>query len=205
MEAGIASYRAKHPDQSDTFATTWFPFYLNADSPKVGVSKREFYLQKFGAGRTDMMQQRLKLIGEGAGINFKFGGNTGNTRNSHRLIQLGKIHGPETQARVIEELFKAYFENEKDITSSDVLLKAGVEAGLEETEVSEWLGSDRGGPEVDKEVGEASRKFISGVPSFTINGKWHLEGAQDPSEFVKIFESIVRDSKATATAAGDAC
>jgi predicted DsbA family dithiol-disulfide isomerase len=45
---------------------------------------------------------------------------------------------------VVEELFKAYFEDERDITSHGVLREAGVKAGLDEAEVREWLGSDKG-------------------------------------------------------------
>ena len=137
-----------------------------------------------------MIFERLDAVGKDAGINFSFGGKTGNTRDSHRLIQLGKAKSPEMQTRVVEALFKAYFEDEKDITSHDVLKKAGVEAGLEEEEVKAWLESDKGGKEVDWEVREAQLKDISGVPHFTIQGKHEIGGAQDPEAFVKIFERI---------------
>jgi len=136
------------------------------------------------------MQSRLAMIGKSVDIDFKFGGKTGNTRDSHRLVQLGKKHGPEKQTRVIEELFKAYFENEKDITSHEVLAQLGHDAGLDLAEVEGWLASDNGGPEVDREVQQAKSKFISGVPSFTINDRYHLEGAEDPSAFLEIFETI---------------
>lgn len=111
-----------------------------------------------------MMQERLSQIGEAEGIHFKYGGKTGNTRDSHRLIQLGKTKGPHVQTRVIEELFAAYFENEKDITTQPVLIDAAIKAGLEEKEAKEWLESGKGGPEVDKEVQNAVEQNISGVP-----------------------------------------
>jgi predicted DsbA family dithiol-disulfide isomerase len=111
-----------------------------------------------------MMQERLSQIGEAEGIHFKYGGKTGNTRDSHRLIQLGKTKGPFVQTRVIEELFAAYFENEKDITTQPVLIEAAVKAGLDDKEAKEWLESGKGGPEVDKEVQDAVEQNISGVP-----------------------------------------
>lgn len=77
------------------------------------------------------------------GINFKFGGKTGNTRDSHRLIQLGKTKSPKLQTRVVEELFAAYFENEGDITDHKILRQAAIKAGLEEKEVDEWLESGK--------------------------------------------------------------
>ncbi|KAF2822743.1 thioredoxin-like protein [Ophiobolus disseminans] len=191
LEKGIAAYKEKHPDSNDTFSTNWFPFYLDPTAPK-SIDKQERYESKFGKERTAMMQQRLSAIGKAEGIEFKYGGRTGNTRDSHRLIQLGKTKGPQVQTRVIEELFTAYFENEQDITSQDILLKAGVKAGLGEKEALEWLQSGKGGPEVDKEVRDAVEQNINGVPNFTINDAFEIGGAQEPSAFVQLFERLKR-------------
>lgn len=184
------------------------PFYLNPDSPKQGIDKTEYYHTRFGPERTKMMQARLAAIGKADGIDFKFGGRTGNTRDSHRLVQLGKTKSPALQTRVIEELFKAYFENEQDVTSHEVLRAAGVKAGLDAKEVEEWLASDRGGKQVDEEVEDAQSRFISGVPNFTVNNRYQLEGAQDPEAFVQVFEAVVASkgsSKGSKSATGDVC
>ena len=190
LERGIADYQAAHPGDHDTFSTTWLPFYLNPNSPKQSIDKRAYYVSKFGQERAHMIFDRLAAVGRDVGIDFKFGGKTGNTRDSHRLIQLAKTHGADMQTRVVEQLFRAYFEHEQDITSHEVLLKAGVDAGLDQAEVKHWLESDKGGKEVDKEVLEAQMKEIHGVPTFTIQGKDEVGGAQDPDDFVRIFERI---------------
>lgn len=114
------------------------------DAPKTGIDKRAYYQQKFGAERTALIFDKLSAVGKEVGIDFKFGGKTGNTRDSHRLIQLGKTKGPETQTKVVGALFASYFENEEDITSHEVLEAAGVKAGLGREEVREWLKSDKG-------------------------------------------------------------
>jgi len=137
-----------------------------------------------------MIFARLAEIGKAEGIGFKFGGRTGNTRDSHRLIQLGKTKSPEVQTRVIEQLFSFYFENEKDITDRNVLVEAGVKAGLEKAEVEAWLDGGKGGKEVDKEVQDAYAQNISGVPNFTINDKFEIGGAQEPAAFVQLFERL---------------
>jgi predicted DsbA family dithiol-disulfide isomerase len=154
-----------------------------------------------------MMQQRLSQIGQAEGINFKYGGRTGNTRDSHRLIQLGKTKGPQMQTRVIEELFTAYFENEKDITTQEVLLEAGMKAGLDEKEAKEWLASDKGGKEVDAEVRDAVGQNISGVPNFVVNDAMEVGGAQDPETFVQIFERLKKQGGAEQTVSmnGNSC
>ncbi|KAF2807821.1 thioredoxin-like protein [Mytilinidion resinicola] len=206
LEKGIELYKAAHPDSNDTFSTTWYPFYLVPDAPKQGIDKQQYYLSKFGAGRTQMMFQRLAQLGQSDGIAFKFGGRTGNTRDSHRLIQLGKTKSPAVQTRVIEELFAAYFENEKDITSHETLLEAGTKAGLDAAEVKAWLESGKGGPEVDREVQDAYEHSISGVPNFTIQDRFEIGGAQEPSAFVQLFERIKKqDGGSLKSQSGETC
>jgi predicted DsbA family dithiol-disulfide isomerase len=190
LERGIAAYKSTHPGSKDTFSTTWCPFYLNPHAPKTGIDKREYYKSKFGDDSASMIFERLGGVGKEVGINFSFGGKTGNTRDSHRLVQLGKTKSAEVQTRVVEELFKSYFEKEKDITSHETLREAGVKAGLEGEEVEEWLKSDKGGAEVDKEVAEAQMRGVSGVPNFVLQEKYEIGGAQDPNAFVRVFEKV---------------
>jgi predicted DsbA family dithiol-disulfide isomerase len=64
------------------FSTTWGPYLLAPDATE-SIDKQEYYVSKFGEARTAMMQQRLAALGEQEGIKFKFGGRTGNTRDSH--------------------------------------------------------------------------------------------------------------------------
>jgi len=190
LERGIAAYKSAHPKSKDTFSTIWLPFYLNPQAPKTGIDKREFYKSRFGDEKASMIFEYLAEVGKDVGIKFSFGGKTGNTRDSHRLLQLGKTKGPGVQMRLVEELFAGYFEKEKDITSHETLREAGVKAGLPEAEVREWLDSDKGGPQVDREVTEAQMRGVSGVPNFVLQDKYEIGGAQDPEAFVKVFERV---------------
>ena len=94
------------------------------------------------------------------------------------------------EARVVDALFAAYFENEQDITDHGVLRAAAVAAGLDEAEVRAWLESDGGGKEVDVEVLNAQRRGISSVPNFTIQKAHQLSGARDESAFLEIFDLV---------------
>lgn len=136
------------------------------------------------------MQGHLARLGKQVGIDFAFRGKTGNTRDSHRLIQLGLTKGEEVQTKVIESLFNAYFEENEDITSQEVLIARGVKAGLDEQETREWMESGKGGDEVDKEVAQAQTHFISGVPNFTVNGQYEIQGAEEPAAFLQVFGEI---------------
>jgi predicted DsbA family dithiol-disulfide isomerase len=191
LDNAISMYKSKYPNADDTFSITWLPFYLQPDAPNVSISKQDYYVEKFGEYRTTMMHKRLSAIGKDVGIDFKYGGRTGNTRTSHRLIQLGLGKGGgELQTKVVQELFKAYFENEQDITSKDVLTTAGVKAGLEEDEVKAWLDSDDGGVEVDRFVADARNRGVEGVPDFVLNEKYQIGGAQESEAFLEVFEAL---------------
>jgi predicted DsbA family dithiol-disulfide isomerase len=196
LEKAISLYH-KTRDPTAEFNITWSPYYLDPAAPKVGMDKTERYIQKFrDPARVKAMQARLGQIGGTVGIKFNNGGKTGNTRDSHRLVQLGKTKSEAVQTRVVEELFAGYFENEEDITSKEFLLRAGVKAGLKEAEVKDWLDSDKGGKEVDEEV-DSVASWVRGVPNFTIQGKYQIDGAQEPEEFLEVFNAIAdREARA---------
>jgi predicted DsbA family dithiol-disulfide isomerase len=106
------------------------------------------------------------------------------------------------ETKVVEALFAAYFENEKDITSHTTLLEAAVKAGLDEKEAKGWIESEQGGKEVDAEVREAQEKMISGVPFFTINERFEVEGAQDSSAFLRLFERLAKQEESAKAVVG---
>ncbi|KAI1939945.1 hypothetical protein LOZ66_002380 [Ophidiomyces ophidiicola] len=190
LDAAIALYQATQPDTAatDSFSVTWQPFMLNPHAPLPSIDKQAYYAQRFGADRAQAMHARVARAGAAVGIAFRFGGRTGSSRDSHRLIQLGHKQGVQT--RVVEQLFAAYFEHEQDITAIEVLVGAGVRAGLDEREVREWLETGSGGEEVDREVAEARARGVQGVPCFVVQGRYCVEGAGAPGQFLDVFEEI---------------
>lgn len=187
-------YLQKYPDAKDSFTVTYSPYQLNPDSPSGpghSKDKHQFYMDKFGAERTSMMQQRLAGVGKPLDINFKFGGRTGNTRDSHRLVQLAKKHGNEVELKTVDGLFAAYFENEQDITDYDTLRSVAKNAGIPGEEFEKAIvQGDEGGKEVDAAVVNARLEGVSGVPDYVIQGKYRINGGQDASVFVQAFEKI---------------
>ncbi|KAI0599717.1 DSBA-like thioredoxin domain-containing protein [Biscogniauxia sp. FL1348] len=191
LDRAIDLYRKVYPGgKDDTFTISWSAFYLDPTSPRVGIPVLERMAERFGTDRLQAIHQRLTAIGREEGIAFRFAGRIGNTRDSHRLIQLGKTKGHEVENRVVLELFQAYFEGDGDITSHDTLVAAGEKAGLRAAEVREWLTSGKGGTEVDAEVLEANIRGIHGVPNFIIQGTHVVDGAQDSQVFMAEFAKI---------------
>ncbi|GAB1193167.1 hypothetical protein APSETT444_002370 [Aspergillus pseudonomiae] len=207
LSRAIATHKSAHP--ADTFTLTWHAYYLGPDSPPYpGRDKREYYISRFGEDRFSQISSKLGEVGRQEGIAFKFSGRMGNTRDSHRVIwyagkkereagapaatEPGVVGGLQT--RVVENLFKAYFEEEGNITDQKILLEAAVLAGLDRGEVERLLASDEGGQQVDLEAARAQRQLVSGVPYYTIQGQYAIGGAEDPSAFLQAFEQVKQNS-----------
>ena len=147
--------------------------------------------------RVEKIQSHLQSVGTGEGIMFKFGGKTGNSRLSHQLLELAKTESLEMQWKVAEEVFRLHFEEEKNITDVQMLITAGVNAGLDEKRVKEWLHDEEKAKIVDEEVEEVKAMGMKGVPRFIFqNGKHHVDGAGDLMDFFEIFMKIKEEDGA---------
>jgi len=175
------------------FKIKWHPFYL--DPMAETQNKMERYRNKFGEGRAEQMMEMMKKTARAVGINMEYGGNVGNTRNSHRLIALAD-EDAQLQDRVVNALFHAYFEVNEDISDVDVLSRIGVETGIfkSEQEGKDFFASETGADQVDKSVNLAYRRDISGVPFFVYNNRYSVEGAQDANVHKNIINKILRES-----------
>jgi predicted DsbA family dithiol-disulfide isomerase len=187
---------------------------------KQTEDKRSRYERKFGKARFAQMIPQMEEVGKREGIQFKFGGKIGNTRNSHRLIAEAGAAGGDLQDRLVNALFHAYFEVNEDISSKEVLARIATEVGVFESQEKgmEFLNSEKRGAEVDKEVEfNQNRRGIMGVPHFIIEGKTFLVenfddageaeigGAQEPRMFQQIFAQVEKYKKVEGPLDGDAC
>lgn len=188
LDRAIAAQKLLSP--SDTFTTTWSAFHLDPHAPSTSEPIQDYINRRFGAARAAAMHERLKATGKAEGIDYTFESKTGNTRTSHRLAQLAKAKG--VQDAVVREVMSMYFEHGGDITSEDDLVKAAAKAGLDEGEARAYLRDGRGGDEVDREVAEAGRMGVRGVPHFVINDKWEVHGAEQVETFLEQFAAAKR-------------
>lgn len=98
--------------------------------------------------------------------------------------------GSELQDRVVEQVFKAYFEDNKSLGEQSVLEECASKAGLDKS--SDFLSnSDSGAREVRGEMQEFGRAFrCTGVPMFIVDGKHKLSGAQESDAFLRLFGKL---------------
>jgi predicted DsbA family dithiol-disulfide isomerase len=146
------------------------------------------------------------------GLDFKFGGKTGPSRNGHRLVRYAQTHGGEDAQNAVQlGLWRRYFEQEIDITTLETLVDVGVEAGVGSAEeIREYLESGADAKAVDEEADEAREKGISGVPHYEIQGLWEISGAQEPRAFEMLFKRYKSmeekgEAPSVATSKGTVC
>jgi len=81
---------------------------------------------------------------------------------------------------VVRALFRALFEDGRDVGHAEVLVEVAEEAGLDPAEVSEFLDGDRFAREVHAAHERAERIGIRGVPVFMVDQEHAITGAQPP-------------------------
>jgi predicted DsbA family dithiol-disulfide isomerase len=161
----------------------WRPYQLDPAIPRAGVDRKAYMEAKFGAGpRLGQIHAQLNGFGAEVGIHYDFDAIkiAPNTMNAHRLIRWAAQAGPGIQNKAVDLLFKAYFEDGKDIGDAAVLTDIATSAGMDPDIVTTLLPTDAEEAGVIGEIAQAKQLGISGVPCFIIDQKYAVSGAQTP-------------------------
>ena len=122
------------------FVIEWHPFQLNPDMPREGMDRRAYLEGKFG-GKEGAVRAYAPVVehAEKAGLNIQFEAmkRTPNTLDAHRLIHWAGIEGKQNQ--VVDALFRAYFEEGRDIGNHEVLADVADGAGMDASVVLKLL------------------------------------------------------------------
>jgi predicted DsbA family dithiol-disulfide isomerase len=174
-------------------ALNWRPFQLDPSIPEGGLDRKTYMEKKFGADpdRVRGIGRAIQEHGEALGIVFNFDRieRSPNTLDSHRLIRWAGTAGCQDQ--VVETLFRRYFTDGEDIGRHEILLDAAAEAGMDTDIVADLLNRGVDRELIRREDMQARHIGIQGVPSFVINGKWVMVGAQDTATLVKMFDKLM--------------
>ncbi|KAK9796334.1 hypothetical protein WJX73_007000 [Symbiochloris irregularis] len=154
------------------FVVRWHPFQLNPAAPTVGVDKRMYYNEKFGEDKVKQLVPFMMETFSKVGINYTVEGLTGNTFDSHRLVAFAGHQGPAVQDKLVEAIFKLYFEKGKYLGDKAVLREAADQAGIENAE--EVIENEEVAKEEVQKAIKSLGSNVTGVPHYIINGKYHL-------------------------------
>jgi predicted DsbA family dithiol-disulfide isomerase len=163
----------------------WLPFQLNPSMPEGGMARADYRRAKFGSlERGRMLDARVAQEGAGEGIAFAFERmqRTPSTVAAHQLIDLAQSQGKADP--VVDALFRAYFEDARDIGDAAVLKDIAGRAG-----VTGWPEAKN-----DETVREKENRVrslgITGVPTFIFERKSGLSGAYPPDVLAQAIRGL---------------
>lgn len=185
------------------FEIEYHPFELNPQIPASGLDQKGYLTRKFGGeDRYAEITSHVTEVAAQEQLVFDFERQkvSPNTRKAHALIAFAKSKG--VQPSMVEILFNAYFSSGINLADDENLIKAALEAGLDEAEVRAYLNDHANLQQVEQREKEMSGLGITGVPFYIINNRYGISGAQATETFIRAFAEI---TGAASPSQGEAC
>ena len=155
---------------------------IHPETPEEGVDlTRRIY-------RIEEMYENLRCRGKQYGLNFCDAKLLSNSKKALIVGEYARKGGKNQE--FTHEVFKAYFERCLDIGKEAVLFEIGEKIGLNRKEIEDCLKNPLYENSFADNCAEAKKLDISGVPTFIVNGKYRITGAQSEETFVELFEKI---------------
>ena len=184
---------------------TYRPYQLDPTAaPGTSQPVRDAYAAKFGGPeRADQIIAQVTAVAADDGIEFRLDrARRANTLLAHRLLWWARQpDSPAAQSAVKERLLQAYFVDGLDIGDPDTLADCAAELGFAPDTTLAFLESDRGAADVRSDLACAAELGITAVPTFVVDGRWAIPGAQDVETFAGILRRV-RDQLADEAASG---
>lgn len=167
-------------------------FQLDPSPVPPGMPLKEALAGKFGGrARAEQMFQHVRSIAAADGIELNFDrAIAANTMDAHRLIAYAAAQG--RQAAMLEALQAAHFTDGVDIGSHNALARVASSIGFDRDTVLHFLGTRDAVDVVNADLDAARELGISSVPTFVIDGKYAVQGAQEVSVLQAAFAEIRR-------------
>lgn len=174
------------------------PFQLNPQMPREGQNVNEHIMEKYGADPAGIAQNRARIQGVARELGVEF--NTSeqsriyNTFLAHKLLHVAE---PGQQQLALKlALFDAYFTQQQDVSDPLVLKALALEVGLEAEVVERALDDETLSEEVQSTMNQYIQAGISAVPTFVVNRRYSISGAQEADILLKAMEDILSENAA---------
>jgi predicted DsbA family dithiol-disulfide isomerase len=163
----------------------WRPFYLYWDTPPEGRELPE-HVKRARAGGSE---ERLSQMAASNGMKFISTRRIYNTRIAHEATEYAREHGRSSEFHAV--VFRMVYADGLDISQWDELGAAAEEAGLNPDEMQREVEAGKYTANVEEQVQQAYRMGVSGVPTYVINNRYAIVGAQPYEVFKRALERIL--------------
>ncbi|MBD3846859.1 DsbA family oxidoreductase [Bosea sp. SSUT16] len=176
---------------NERFTITWLPYELNPEMPEAGMDRTQYLDTKFGPGKRREIELRLSEAALESGVTFNWAKVTKsvNTRMAHMLVAAAST--VQRGGDMTAALFKAYWQEGRDIGDLETLVQIAVEQGFDEQAARDELANDELRETVIGLENHAREVGVTGVPFFIVDGKLAVSGAQPPDVWAQVFQQVL--------------
>jgi len=207
---GYAQYAKALAQLGDDVAveTRFMPFELNPDLPPEGKDQQKHLAEVYQRSpeETAAMRQQLMDAAERAGFPMQWTGDgeepaamMWNTFAAHELLRWAlATQGPEAQARLKQALFRAHFQRRRNVSDREVLLDIAAAEGFDRAAAAAALDDEALAVATRMEERRGLEMGIHSVPSFVVNGRYLIPGAQEPEVYAATLRKVAEMAEAGA-------
>ena len=166
----------------------WRPFYLYWDTPPEGRDLPAYILRARAGGS----EERLKSIATAYDMDFRSTDRIYNTRLAHEATEYAREYGKANDFH--KALFRRVYAKGQDPSLWAVLRATAEEVGLNLDEMQELVQSKRYTEYVEEQVRWAQQIGVSGVPTYVVNDRYAIVGAQPYEVFKNALTEIMKQN-----------
>jgi predicted DsbA family dithiol-disulfide isomerase len=167
----------------------WRPFYLRPDTPPEGMDLPDYILR----ARANGSEERLSQMAEQNGMKFVSTKRIYNTRLAHEATEYARLHGKLNEFHKV--IFRKVYVDGQDPSQWDVLRSVAEEVGLDGVDMQQVVESGTYTAEVANQVQWAYQIGVTGVPTYVINDRYAIVGAQPYEAFKNALSQILSQKK----------
>jgi len=166
----------------------WRPFYLRMDTPPEGMDLPDYVKR----ARANGSEERLASIANSYGMDFVSTKRIYNTRVAHEATEFAREHGKGNEFHKV--MFRKVYAEGEDPSQWDVLRSVAEEVGLNADEMQHEVQGEKYTAEVADKVRWAYQIGVTGVPTYVINNRYAIVGAQPYEVFKNALEQILNQN-----------
>src|ERR1700684_3053785 len=175
-------------EHADDVHVTWRSFELDPNAP----AQREGDLAGLLAAKYGMSveqarasQEQLAQTAAAEGLEFRFDiARSGLTFDGHRLIHLAATHGRADAMK--ERLMRGYFPEGGLLAHHEAVVRMATEVDINRLETRTVLAGKRYADAVRADEAIAQQLGIAAVPTFVVNRKLAMSGANPPDQLLAL-------------------
>ena len=163
----------------------WRPFYLYFDTPPEGRELSEHIKR----ARANGSEERLASMARMHGMEFVSTKRIYNTRLAHEATEYARERGKGNEFHKV--IFRKVYAESADPSQWDVLRSVAEEVGLDAEEMQRDVESEKYKLNVEEQVKWAYEIGVQGVPTYVVNDRYAIVGAQPYEVFKNALAQIM--------------